>query len=70
MIQLKRAKAYKDDEPGDIFINPEHIVVILSREDIGYGPQCEIGMVNATAWVVQHSAFEVAVLICPNLRRI
>lgn len=70
MIQLKRAKAYKDDEPGDIFINPEHVVVILEREDIGYGHQCEIGMVNATAWVVQHSAFEVAVLICPNLRRI
>jgi len=70
MIQLKRAKAYKDDEPGDIFINPEHVVVIIPRADIGYGHQCEIGMVNATAWVVQHSAFEVAVLICPNLRRI
>lgn len=66
MIRLKRAKAYEHDKIGDIFINPEHVVVILEREDIGYGPQCEIGMMNATAWVVQHSAEEVGKLI--NMR--
>ena len=59
MIQFKRAKTHEDDEPGEIFLNPAHVVVIVSRSDVGYGPQCEIGMVNATAWLVQHSAKQV-----------
>ena len=59
MIQFKRAKTYEHDKPGEIFINPVHVVVIVPRADVGYGPQCEIGMVNATAWLVQHSAEQV-----------
>jgi hypothetical protein len=60
MIMLQRLRQDQKDKVEFIFVNPNHVVVIVPREDGPLGPACDVGLSNATSWAIQSPAEKLA----------